>query len=185
MTRLVMTFLLALLMAACSTPTPAPVSTPPAPAPAVQAAAPPPAPPAKPVAVANTESPMEAFERLQASLDRNSIYFDFDKYAVKPDEESVIAQHAKALETYPRDYLTLQGNCDERGSSEYNLALGQRRADTVKERLVLLGVPAARIETVSFGKEKPREACHQERCWAENRRADFVDSWKQQEATSR
>ena len=128
---------------------------------------------------------MEVFDRLQSSMDRNSIYFDYDKSVIKPDESSVITQHAKALETYPHDYLTLQGNCDERGSSEYNLALGQRRADVVKERLVLMGIPSSRIETISFGKEKPRETCHQERCWAENRRADFVDAWKQQQLTNR
>ena len=87
-------------------------------------------------------------------------------------------EQAKVAIIYPKDHITVQGNCDERGSSEYNVALGQRRADEVKEHLVMLGVPAARIETVSFGKEKPRELCHQEKCWAENRRADFVDAWK-------
>jgi peptidoglycan-associated lipoprotein len=121
---------------------------------------------------------MTAFERLQAMQDKNSIYFDYDKYAIKASEDSIISQHAKLLDTYPRDHLTLQGNCDERGSSEYNLALGQRRADEVRERLLLLGVPGSRIETVSFGKEKPRETCHEERCWSVNRRADFVDAWK-------
>jgi len=175
-----------LLMAACSTPIP-----PAAPAPAPQAAASvapsptPPATPARPAAIAKMESPLEAFQRLQASLDRNSIYFDYDRYAIKPDEDSVIAQHAKVMQSYSGDFLTLQGNCDERGSREYNLALGQRRADAVKQKLLLLGIPAARIETISFGKEKPRETCHQEKCWAENRRADFVDTWKQQQVTSR
>jgi peptidoglycan-associated lipoprotein len=167
----------ALTIAACSTPTP---PAPPAPAPIAATPKPPSPPPAAPVktVVAKTESSVETFRRLQSTLDRNSIYFDFDKYAIKRDADSVITQHAKALAAYPRDYLTLQGNCDERGSSEYNLALGQRRADAVKERLVLLGVSAARIETVSFGREKPRETCHQESCWSENRRADFVDAWK-------
>jgi peptidoglycan-associated lipoprotein len=87
-------------------------------------------------------------------------------------------EQANAAITYPKDLITVQGNCDERGSSAYNLALGQRRADAVKEQLVMLGVPAARIETVSFGKEKPRELCHQEKCWAGNRRADFVHAWE-------
>jgi peptidoglycan-associated lipoprotein len=167
-----------LLIVACSTPLP---PAPPAPAPQAAAPvqpAPAPAAPAKPAPVAKTASPLEDFEHLRPVVDRNSIYFDYDKYALKPDENSLIAQHAKVLELYPHDRLTLQGNCDERGSSEYNLALGQRRADVIKERLVLLGVSAARIETVSFGKEKPRETCHEERCWSENRRADFVDSWK-------
>jgi peptidoglycan-associated lipoprotein len=128
---------------------------------------------------------MAAFERQQYAIDRSSIYFGYDKAAIKPDADSLIAQHAKVLQTYPLDELLLQGNCDERGSSEYNLALGQRRADAVKERLVLLGIPASRIETISFGKEKPREACHEGRCWSENRRADFVDTWNAKEVTSR
>jgi len=167
-----------LLIAACSTTAP---PVPPAPAPESAATpAQPPAPPrpAKAETVATTESPREAFDRLLYSFDRDSIFFDYNKSAIKPSADSVIARHATVLQSYPRDNLTLQGNCDERGSSEYNLALGQRRADAVKERLVLLGVAANRIETVSFGKEKPRATCHEETCWAENRRADFVDAWK-------
>jgi peptidoglycan-associated lipoprotein len=121
---------------------------------------------------------MQAFERMLPGLDRSSVFYDYDQYVIKPDENSVITQHAKVATTYPGDHITIQGNCDERGGSEYNLALGQRRADEVKEHLVLLGVGSARIDTVSFGKEKPRALCHEEKCWAQNRRADFVDSWK-------
>ena len=183
MKRLIVILWPALLAAACSTPTPpAPGPTPPqAMAPVARPA--PPAPAAVKVARVAAESPMLAFERMESMLKDKSIYFDYDKAVIKPDEDPLISQHAKLLESYPGDSLTLQGNCDERGSSEYNLALGQRRAEAIKEKLVLLGVPAARIETVSFGKEKPRELCHQERCWKENRRADFVDRWNQQQAT--
>jgi peptidoglycan-associated lipoprotein len=183
MKRLILIAWPALLMAACSTPKP---PAPPAPPPQAAAPVPPPVapapPPAKPAPVA-TESPMEAFERARASLSASSIYFDFDKSAIKSEADSLIAQHARLLQSYPNDKLTLQGNCDERGSREYNLALGQRRADGVKEKLLLMGVPASRIDTVSFGKEKPRELCHEERCWSENRRADFVDTWKQLDAS--
>ncbi len=170
--------LLATWVAACSTPTPP--APPPAPAPQAAVPAPPPPapPPAKPAIVAVSESPMDAFERLRAGLANKSIYFDYDKYAIRPDEETLISEHAKLANAYSNDAITLQGNCDERGSREYNLALGQRRADAVKHRLVLLGVSEARIETISFGKEKPRELCHEEKCWSENRRADFVDTWK-------
>ncbi len=180
MKRLTVILCPALLAAACSTPTP---PAPPAPTPPPQAMAPvarpaPPAPAAVKVATVRTESQMEGFERLESILSHKSIYFDYDKATIKPDEDPLISQHAKLLESYPRDVLTLQGNCDERGSAEYNLALGQRRAEAVKEKLVLLGVPDSRIETVSFGKEKPREPCHQEKCWKENRRADFVDALK-------
>jgi len=171
--------LLASLTAACSTPLP-PTAPPPAPAPipAPQAAAPAPPAPSKPAPVAQTESPMQLFEHMRDAMANKSIYFDYDQYAIKPDGTSLIMERAKVAITYPKDHITVQGNCDERGSSEYNLALGQRRADEVKEQLVMLGVPAAQIETVSFGKERPRELCHQEKCWAENRRADFVDAWK-------
>jgi peptidoglycan-associated lipoprotein len=171
--------LLASLMAACSTTTPPAPAPAPAPTPQAAAPTPPPAPPpAKPAPVAQTESPMQAFERMRAAVANQSVYFDFDKYAIKPNFDTLISEHAKLANAYSNDYLTLQGNCDERGSREYNLALGQRRADSVRHKLVLLGVPEARIETVSFGKEKPRELCHAERCWAENRRADFVATWK-------
>lgn len=127
--------------------------------------------------VVESETLIVAFERIRAAAGQ-SVYFDFDRYAIKSDEAAVISEHASLANAYPNDYVTLQGNCDERGSREYNLALGQRRADAVKQKLVLLGVPGSRIETISFGKEKPRALCHEERCWADNRRADFVDGLK-------
>jgi peptidoglycan-associated lipoprotein len=121
---------------------------------------------------------MQAFEKMRAALTSQSVYFDFDKAMIKPDQVTAITENAKLASTYSNDSVTLQGNCDERGSREYNLALGQRRADAVKQRLVLLGVPETRIETISFGKEKPRALCHDETCWSQNRRADFVHQWK-------
>lgn len=168
------------LMAACSTTAPPPAPSAPAPQ-AEQPAAPTPVappPPAKPEPVAQQESPQQAFERMRATLDNQSVYFDFDRSAIRPDQRSAVTEHAKLANAYANDRITLQGNCDERGGREYNLALGQRRADAVKKRLTLLGVADGRIETVSFGKEKPRALCHEEKCWAENRRADFVDVWK-------
>jgi peptidoglycan-associated lipoprotein len=165
------------LLAACSTPLPPP---PPAPASAPRAAAPEAAPPAvltpaRPVVV---ESPMAAFERMRAATAADSVYFDFDGSAIKSDQTPAVSEHVKLAIAFSNDHVTLQGNCDERGSREYNLALGQRRADAVRQSMVLLGVPQERIETISFGREKPRALCHDERCWAENRRADFVDEWK-------
>ena len=122
---------------------------------------------------------MQAFERMRAGLTETSVYFDFDKSEVRPDQIAVITENAKLASANANDYVTLQGNCDERGSREYNLALGQRRADAVKKRLELLGVSTDRIETISFGREKPRELCHDESCWKLNRRADFVHAWKE------
>ena len=121
---------------------------------------------------------MQAFERMRATVQNESVYFDFDKYSIRPDQTQAITDNARLGTTYSNDFVTLQGNCDERGSREYNLALGQRRADAVKQRMVLLGIVEARIETVSFGKEKPRALCHDESCWSQNRRVDFVHEWK-------
>jgi len=98
-------------------------------------------------------------------LSKRSIYFDFDEYAIKDQYRPIIEAHAKYL---------LQGNTDERGTREYNIALGQRRADAVKKMMVLLGAQEIQIETVSFGKEKPRREGHDETSWAENRRVDIV-----------
>lgn len=178
--------LLASLTAACSAQLPPPAPPPaPAPIPAPQAAAPAAPAPSKPAPLAQTESAMQLFEHLRDAMANKSIYFDYDQYAITPDETLVILEQAMVAITHPKAHITVQGNCDERGGSEYNLALGQRRADAIKEKLVLLGVPATRIETISFGKEKPRQTCHQEKCWAENRRADFVDTWKQEQVTTR
>lgn len=121
---------------------------------------------------------MEAFERARSAIDGKSVYFAFDKDLITPEGDAVISQHAKLATTYARDHIVLQGNCDERGGREYNLALGQRRADAVKSHLTQLGVPASRIETMSLGKEKPRAQCHEEKCWSQNRRTDFVESWQ-------
>jgi len=103
-----------------------------------------------------------------------SVYFEFDKYAIKSDQLSAITDHSKLAASYTNDFVTLQGSCDERGSREYNLALGQKRADAVKSRLVLLGVTDGQLETISFGEERARAQGHDEASWAENRRADLV-----------
>jgi peptidoglycan-associated lipoprotein len=107
-------------------------------------------------------------------LSKRSVYFDFDSYAVKDDYKALIEAHAKYLQTTRSARMTIQGNCDERGSREYNIALGQRRADAVKRMMLLSGATDAQIETVSFGKEKPRNPGHDEAAWAENRRDDVV-----------
>lgn len=107
-------------------------------------------------------------------LQRESVYFDFDKFAVKQEYQDAIQKQANFIKTHKNDVVTLEGNADERGSKEYNLALGHRRANAVLKILKQLGIPASQIRTVSFGKEKPRLSCHEETCWKENRRVDFV-----------
>ena len=105
---------------------------------------------------------------------KNSVYFDYDSTAVKDDYRPVVSAHARYLAEQRGNSVRVEGNADERGSREYNLALGQKRADAVKQRLTLLGVPAERIETVSFGEEKPRADGDNEAAYAENRRADIT-----------
>jgi len=107
-------------------------------------------------------------------LQKQSIYFDFDKSVVKPEYRDVIQKQAEFIKAHKNDKVTVEGNADERGSSEYNLALGDRRANAARKNLELLGVPGDQIKTVSFGEEKPRLSCHTEKCWQENRRDDFI-----------
>jgi peptidoglycan-associated lipoprotein len=101
------------------------------------------------------------------------IYFDYDSYIVKPEFQAVIEAHAQFLKSSQRARVSLEGHTDERGSREYNLALGQKRADAVRQSLTLLGVSAAQIESVSFGEEKPAVAGSDEAAYAKNRRAEF------------
>jgi len=107
-------------------------------------------------------------------LSKRSVYFDYDSYAVKDEFKPLIEAHAKYLQTTRTARMTIQGNADERGSREYNIALGQRRAETVKRMMLLYGATDTQIETVSFGKEKPKNSGHDEAAWAENRRDDVV-----------
>jgi peptidoglycan-associated lipoprotein len=107
-------------------------------------------------------------------LSRRSVFFDYDQFTVKEEFKPVVAAHAKYLSSNRAARATIQGNTDERGSREYNLALGQKRADAVKQMMTLLGAPSAQIETVSFGEEKPRAQGNNEQAFAENRRADIV-----------
>ncbi|CAB3751711.1 membrane protein [Burkholderia sp. MSh2] len=107
-------------------------------------------------------------------LAKRSIYFDFDQYSVKPEYQSLLQAHADYLRSHPSRHVLIQGNTDERGTSEYNLALGERRSQAVASVLETLGVPAAQLEAVSLGKEKPVGLGHDEESWAQNRRADLV-----------
>lgn len=108
------------------------------------------------------------------NLQHQSVFFDLDKSNIKKEYRDVLQAQAKFVKVHKNDVVTIEGNCDERGSAEYNLALGERRANTARKNLELMGVPASQIKTVSFGLEKPRLTCHVEKCWKENRRDDFV-----------
>lgn len=107
-------------------------------------------------------------------LSKRSIFFDFDEFVVKDEFKPLVQAHAKYLTQSNSAKMTIQGNTDERGSREYNLALGQKRADAVKKALTILGAGDRQIDTVSFGEEKPKAPGHDESSWAQNRRADIV-----------
>ncbi|HET9664620.1 MAG TPA: peptidoglycan-associated lipoprotein Pal [Burkholderiales bacterium] len=106
-------------------------------------------------------------------LSKRSIYFDYDSNQVKDEYRPIISAHAKYLSQNRSRRVRIEGNTDERGSREYNLALGQRRADAVKQMMELLGASGSQIETLSFGEEKPKATGSDEASWAENRRADI------------
>ena len=107
-------------------------------------------------------------------LAKRSIYFDYDSYAVRDEYRATIDAHARFLTSERSRRVIVQGNTDERGSREYNLALGQKRAEAVRRSLTALGVPDAQVEAVSLGEEKPRTTAQDEASFAENRRADLV-----------
>ena len=122
------------------------------------------------------ENPAEA-AKLAAELvqlHKESVYFDYDEYALKPEFKAAIEMQAEHLKNQNTASVVLEGNADERGSAAYNLALGEKRATAVKKALVTLGVPVSKIKVVSFGNTKPKLSCHEEKCWKENRRVDFV-----------
>ena len=106
-------------------------------------------------------------------LARRSIYFDFDSNVVKDQYEPIVKAHAFFMASHAEARARIEGNCDERGSREYNLALGQRRAETVKRQMEALGVANSHVETVSYGEEKPAATGHDETAWAKNRRDDI------------
>lgn len=154
---------LMVLASGCPKKTPPPVeqpqvvdtTTPPPPPPT-----PPPTPPPAPVQQIN-------------ETDFQTVYFDFDKYNVRGDQRVALDQNAAILRDNPKVAIKIEGHCDERGTVEYNLALGDRRANAVKKYLTDLGIPADRIETISYGKERPAVMGTGEEVWSKNRRAAF------------
>ena len=164
-TNIVAATLVTLMISACSTPPKAPP------------------PPPEPVKVEISEQEKAAAiaaakaaklaEQLR-EMNGKSTYFDTNKYAIQPEYRSAIEQQAEFMKANESVVATLEGNADERGSLEYNLALGQKRANAVQKTLEIMGVPARRLNTMSHGEESSRQTCHQEKCWKENRRVDFT-----------
>jgi peptidoglycan-associated lipoprotein len=121
-------------------------------------------------------APKEASAREEASrtISLESIYFDFNQAAVREDQKEIMMKNAQWLKANPQARIKIEGNCDERGTAEYNLALGQRRADVTKDFLEGLGIASKRMQTISYGFERPLVRGVDETTWAKNRRVDFV-----------
>ena len=121
-----------------------------------------------------TSDPWAQLKEAESLLSKRSVYYEYDRYDIQEEYVPVIEAHAKLLMAHSDLKIIVQGNCDDRGSREYNLALGQRRSDSVRRAMVLLGVNEKQIETVSFGAEKPVAFGQDEESWAKNRRSDIV-----------
>lgn len=169
MRAIFLTFL-ALVLVACGgrqamepEPEPMPVEPPAQPAPP-----PPPPPPPGP-------TPEEMREMaLQQLLGQRTLYFDFDKSDIRPEFVDIIEAHARNLARNPSQRIVLEGHCDERGSREYNIGLGERRAHAVRRALLLQGVGAGQVSTISYGEERPADPGHNEAAWSRNRRVEIV-----------
>jgi peptidoglycan-associated lipoprotein len=130
--------------------------------------------PAAQAATAQTGSGRPAPAGYATASDLREILFDFDKYAIRPHDAQILDGNARWLRANPRDLLLVEGHCDERGTAEYNLALGDRRAKAAMDYLVAQGIVAGRITVLSYGKERPVCRERNEACWAKNRRAHFL-----------
>jgi peptidoglycan-associated lipoprotein len=162
----------AALLAACSSP----VKLDPPP---VVERTPEPAKPAPPMADTRAitpvqTTPVDPLNDPKGVLAKRSVYFDFDSYVVRDDAKAIVDNHSAYLNKNKSRKVLIQGNTDERGGTEYNLALGQKRAEAVRKSMSSLGVAESQMEAVSLGKEKPKATGSDEAAWAENRRADIV-----------
>jgi len=159
---------LALLAAGCAKKA---VKTPPEP---------PPAPPAQTQAPPTPKEPEQpptpppAPTPEMTASDLQPVFFDFDSYTLRDDARSTLDADARMLREHPLSKITIEGHCDERGTVEYNQALGERRAQAVHDYLVQAGIPEARLQVISYGKERPFDNGHDEAAWAKNRRAHFA-----------
>ena len=175
-------------VAGCSKKVPQTAPAPPPPPPAAPATPPPPPPPpaaarppAAPAPAALSEEEIfarKSLDQLNAEKPLDDVYFDLDKSDIRGDSRSALQKNADWLKKWTSTQITVEGHCDSRGSSEYNLALGSRRATAVKDYLVSLGVPASRVVIVSKGKEQPFCTEENESCWQQNRRGHFLITGK-------
>ena len=174
--------LASLVVGACGTKKP-PVARPLPPPPPITTPPPPPPPPAGPIretpvvpAPAVVEDPMatRSIDDLNRDSPMRAAFFDYDSVELSAEARAVLGANAATLKKYASWAITIEGHCDERGTAEYNLSLGERRSVAAQSYLVSLGIPAGRLRTVSYGKEFPFDPGHDEAAWAKNRRAHFV-----------
>ena len=159
---------------AASAAAPAPAAAPsPAPAPSTPSAAAP-APPAPAAAAAPAPAPRPVPREFMAVAALKEVYFDFDKYDIRPEDAKTLDANATWLKSNGDNLVLIEGHCDERGTNEYNLALGERRAKATMNYLVSQGIQANRITIISYGEERPVCTEKTEACWAKNRRANFL-----------
>jgi peptidoglycan-associated lipoprotein len=176
-----LSLVLAVAAAGCpkKVPPPAPAAPPPPPPPTAPVTPPPP-PPAPPPAPTPPPRPLTEAEIFanrsldDVSRDLDDVYFDLDKSEIREDAKSHLQKNADWMKKWTSTQISVEGHCDSRGSAEYNLALGSRRANAVKEYLTNLGVPAGRLTVVSKGKEQPVCSENGESCWQKNRRGHFL-----------
>ena len=162
-TKLALVFLLAGIIVFSCSGKPKPEIIPP---PQVEEPTPPPQLPVKEPVV----KPVEP----EIKLALQTIHFEFDKYDIRPNEREILVKNAEQLMAYPNVRILIEGHCDERGTNEYNMSLGERRAKSTRDFLVTYGIDSSRIEIISYGEERPVDPRHNEEAWAKNRRADFV-----------
>ena len=171
MRNMAISIIMMTLLAACASQKPKEETKPQTPA------AEAPAPAAQPAAAAAPQpAAVDPLDDPNSILAKRSVYYPLDVSVVQGADRPVVDAHAQYLGGHAGTKVRLEGNCDERGSNEYNLALGQRRADGVKKLLMAGGAKAGQIESVSNGEEKPKMTCHAENCWKENRRTDLMYS---------
>ena len=174
-TAIILALAVAVSFAACGKKTPPPAPPPPPPV------APEPPPPAPPPPKPEVKPQVDEYARLKAmasdEIDRlgllQEVYFDYDKSDLREADRAALSKNAETLKKFDFLKVTVEGHCDERGTVEYNLALGDRRASSVREYLAARGVDPASLAVVSFGEERPVDPGHDEAAWARNRRAEF------------
>src|SRR5262245_4502158 len=164
-------------LSSCAKSVRPPAPPPPAPPPAARAPPPPPTPAPPPAAKALTEEEVfarKSLDDLNKEMPLGDVFFDLDRSEIRDDGRSVLQRNATWLKRWSSTRITVEGHCDERGTAEYNLSLGERRANAVREYLVNLGVPTSRVLVISKGKESPFCTQRSEDCWQQNRRGHFV-----------